>query len=104
MERMLARVGESGEHPHDATEAIRSKRLGTNADKWIVTIAKMNMYIHGDGKTNIRHEDGLFLADSEAVPTTGTLLNNVDVVLTNPPLGGLDYQAVGPRQCSSAGS
>jgi hypothetical protein len=41
------------------------------------------MYIHKDGKTNIIDKDGLLLYDKD---------NKVDVILTNPPLGDLNYQ------------
>ncbi len=68
--------------------------LGTDADQWIVTIAKMNMYVHGDGKSNIIRENGLFLSDIQVFPTRpGVLHGQVDVCLTNPPLGDMDYQA-----------
>lgn len=79
----------------EVLRAIHSEKLlGTDADRWIVTIAKMNMYIHGDGKSNIIQENGLFLGDLPIFPPpVGTLLNRVDVCLTNPPLGEMDYQA-----------
>ena len=96
MERMLAQAREvPGRREADIAEAIKAERLlGTDADEWIVTIAKMNMYIHGDGKTNIRQENGLFLADLDSVfPGHADLLGRVDLVLTNPPLGDLNYQA-----------
>ena len=96
MKRMLGQAGKvPGRRQEDVTEAIKSERLlGTDADEWIVTIAKMNMYIHGDGKTNIRQENGLFLADLDAVfPGHAGLLGRVDLVLTNPPLGDLNYQS-----------
>ena len=95
MERMLAHTAEvAGARPSEVAQAIRSTRLlGTDVDPWIVTIAKMNMYIHGDGKTNIRHQNGLFLADLAAFPEYPTLLGEVDLVLTNPPLGELNYRA-----------
>ena len=96
MERMLGQAGEvPGRRQEDVTEAIKAERLlGTDADEWIVTIAKMNMYIHGDGKTNIRQENGLFLADLDTVfPGHAGLLGRVDLVLTNPPLGDLNYRS-----------
>ena len=96
MERMLGQAGEvPGRRQEDVTRAIKAERLlGTDADEWIVTIAKMNMYIHGDGKTNLRQESGLFLADlDEVFPGYAGLLGRVDLVLTNPPLGDLNYQS-----------
>ena len=96
MERMLGQAGEiPGRRQEDVTKEIKAERLlGTDADEWIVTIAKMNMYIHGDGKTNIRQENGLFLADLDTVfPGHAALLGRVDLVLTNPPLGDLNYRS-----------
>lgn len=96
MERMLDAAGEvSGVRADEVRDTIRSERLlGTDADTWIVTIAKMNMYIHGDGKSNIRQENGLFLADLDGVfPGYENLHGAIDLVLTNPPLGDLNYRA-----------
>lgn len=97
MERMRERADEvKGKRKSDVIRAINSKQLlGTDADEWIVTIAKMNMYIHGDGKSNIRHENGLFLADLPVFPSRrgATIENAIDVVVTNPPLGEMSYRA-----------
>jgi hypothetical protein len=52
------------------------------------------MYIHGDGKSNIRHENGLFLADLHVFPgRKGAIEGQIDVCLTNPPLGEMSYRA-----------
>ena len=89
MVRMLAVAKTSTERRN-----IRSHQLfGTDIDNWIVTIAKMNMFIHGDGKTTIALSNGLALGDRGVF---GNLLKNgvadqVDVVLTNPPLGDTSY-------------
>ena len=96
MERMISEASEVKDvSEHETREAIYEKRLlGTDADRWIVTIAKMNMYIHGDGKTNIVCENGLFLSDLAVFkPAHETLLGQVDLVLTNPPLGEMSHQA-----------
>ncbi|VVB74117.1 N-6 DNA Methylase [uncultured archaeon] len=62
---------------------IRAKQLlGTDDDPTVAKLAKMNMYIHGDGKTNIIDADGL---------TRSNWYEKVDVVLTNPPLGNISY-------------
>lgn len=62
---------------------IKTKQLyGTDYDPTVAKLAKMNMYIHGDGKTNISDEDGLAQFDKDG---------KIDVILTNPPLGDLDY-------------
>lgn len=67
----------------DAQKIIRTTQLfGTDDDPNVAKLAKMNMYIHGDGKTNIQDRDGLLLSEHD-----GT----IDVILTNPPLGELTY-------------
>ncbi|HEY9228775.1 MAG TPA: N-6 DNA methylase [Gemmatimonadaceae bacterium] len=95
MDKMVSRASEVTDAP--TTQVIKKihkeRLLGADADPWIVTIAKMNMYIHGDGKSNIRHENGLFLADLPVFKKTATLLDSVDVCLTNPPLGEMSYSA-----------
>lgn len=63
-----------------------SQLLGTDNDIDVAKLAKMNMYIHGDGKGNIWDDDGLLLYK------TRNLDGKVDVVLTNPPLGDLGYR------------
>ncbi len=70
-------------------KAVKSSRLlGVDIGAWVATIAKMNMYIHGDGKTNIREANGLVLGDRAIFKQFPEgLSGNVDVVLTNPPLG-----------------
>lgn len=67
---------------------IRLNQLhGTDFDNNIVKIAKMNMWIHGDGKTNITKCDGLTI--------NNIFPNNIDVILTNPPLGDIKYTGRG---------
>jgi type I restriction-modification system DNA methylase subunit len=75
--------------PHakqEREELVRTRLLGTDNDIDVAKLAKMNMYIHGDGKSNIWDDDGLLLYK------TRKLDGNVDVVLTNPPLGDLGYR------------
>lgn len=63
--------------------SIKTEQLyGTDYDPTVAKLAKMNMYIHGDGKTNISDEDGLTQFNKDG---------KIDVILTNPPLGDLDY-------------
>lgn len=96
MERM---VTQAGEVPGEEAEAVRKRirrelLLGTDADSWVSRIARMNMYIHDDGKSNIRHENGLFLADLKIFPgLESNLAHAVDLCLTNPPLGDMNYRA-----------
>jgi type I restriction enzyme M protein len=77
---------EKAKGTRDETEKIRhikkEQLFGTDDDPTVAKLAKMNMYIHGDGKTNIQDEDGLTQFSKDG---------KVDVILTNPPLGDLDY-------------
>ncbi len=94
MERMLKRADEVPGTPRAKTEkSIRMKQLiGVDLDRWVSTIAKMNMYIHGDGKGNIVNVNGLILGDRKIFqPFSGGLAGAVDVVLTNPPLGNTSF-------------
>ena len=78
-----------GKTVEEAGRDIREKQLlGADIDPWIAAIAKMNMYIHGDGKSNVRQGNGLALSTNVlfAPIHTGTLNGQLDVVLTNPPL------------------
>jgi len=65
------------------THIRRDQLFGTDDDPTVAKLAKMNMYIHGDGKTNIKDEDGL---------TQYGLDSKIDVILTNPLLGEISYQ------------
>ena len=65
-------------------QAIKQERLyGTDDDLNVAKLAKMNMYIHNDGKANIQAGDGLLNNEMDGM---------VDIVLTNPPLGNLSYR------------
>lgn len=83
MEDMINKAkGMRGES--EKVENIQKNQLfGTDDDPTVAKLAKMNMYIHGDGKTNIKDEDGL---------TNFGMDGKADVILTNPPLGDLSYQ------------
>jgi len=81
MKDMLDKV--TGVNKSRQEKHIKTKQLyGTDDDINVTKLAKMNMYIHGDGKANIFDEDGLKLFESD---------KKIDVVLTNPPLGNLTY-------------
>lgn len=101
MNHMLAAATTEAER-----SAIRKQQLfGTDIDDWIVTIAKMNMFIHGDGKTTIAQSNGLILGDRGKF---GGLIKAgvaglVDVVLTNPPLGDTSYVVARDMWASLAG-
>lgn len=80
MEDMTSRVPSTDTVTQDK---IRTTQLfGSDDDPNVAKLAKMNMYIHGDGKTNIQDHDGLLLSEYDEA---------VDVILTNPPLGELTY-------------
>ena len=94
MERMLEKADEAvGDDPMAVEENIRHRQLlGADIDNWVATIAKMNMFIHGDGKSGIEPVNGLALGDRIVFRThLDGLSNQTDVVLTNPPLGDTDY-------------
>ncbi len=81
MEDMLSKV--TGTNIETQQRTIRRTQLfGMDDDLNVAKLAKMNMYIHGDGKTNIKDRDGLLLSEFDGM---------IDVILTNPPLGGLTY-------------
>lgn len=68
--------------------------FGTDIDQRIAKIAKMNMWINGDGKSNIfggKYFNGLLLHRQE-LPNGDSFDGNFDCILTNPPLGELNYQ------------
>lgn len=95
MGMMLQRACERTDMPLDEAENSIKKRqlLGVDIDPWIATIAKMNMYIHGDGKTNIVTANGLALSTYNAFAPlrNSTLLDSLDIVVTNPPLGDINF-------------
>jgi type I restriction-modification system DNA methylase subunit len=81
MEDMASKV--SGAEAANQIDRIKKTQLfGTDDDLNVAKLAKMNMYIHNDGKTNIQDKDGLLLYEMD---------NKIDVILTNPPLGYLTY-------------
>lgn len=81
MRNMIDKV--SGRNVDNKIEQIRRSQLfGADYDSNVAKLAKMNMYIHGDGKSNIFPKDGLMLYEMD---------NQIDVILTNPPLGDQSY-------------
>ena len=70
--------------------SIKHEQLrGSDIDPNVAKLAKMNMYIHQDGKANIWDDDGLTLYKTRHID------NSIDVILTNPPLGRLNYRREG---------
>lgn len=74
----------TGRNIDDKIHTIKTENLlGSDYDLDVAKLAKMNMYIHGDGKSNVFPKDGLLLNDLD---------DKIDVILTNPPLGDQSYQ------------
>jgi hypothetical protein len=94
MRLMLANADQIPGAKADAEKAIRtSQLLGTDIDAWVATIAKMNMFIHGDGKSGITTANGLVLSDRRVFGSHPDGLEQaLDVVLMNPPLGDTSYR------------
>jgi len=98
MRDMLKKVSASSvRNKARAKDSIQLHQLfGVDIDTRIAKIAKMNMWIHGDGKTNIfggPDYNGLVL-HRHGFDGHDTFDGGFDVVLTNPPLGGLNYRAI----------
>jgi len=95
---MAAQAGSvQGKTKDEALRTIKQDLLlGCDIDPWIAVIAKMNMYIHGDGKSNIRHANGLTIATTPTFEPhyPGRLVEALDVVVTNPPLGDINFVTV----------
>ena len=93
MQRMLANADEAGLPLDEVQTSIKARQLvGTDIDDWVATIAKMNMFIHGDGKSSVRRVNGLALADTPGLNQfPNGLRDSIDVVLTNPPLGDTSF-------------
>jgi type I restriction-modification system DNA methylase subunit len=78
---------------NDKQQVRKHGCFGTDIDLRIAKIAKMNMWIHGDGKSNIKDYNGLTL-QKQGFNGHTTYDDAFDVVLTNPPLGALNYQII----------
>ena len=89
--RAMSRMLKSAS-PDQEDEVKEQGLMGVDLDDWVATIAKMNMFIHGDGKTNITPGNGLTLGDLKIFNHHESgLSQQIDVVLTNPPLGNTDF-------------
>lgn len=93
MDRMLEKSDEDIDPRGKVADSIRRNQLlGSDIDEWVATITKMNMFIHGDGKSGILTSNGLALGHFPLFPRWKEGVNGkIDVILTNPPLGETDY-------------
>ena len=90
--RAMDRMLKSSESSDQEAKVKERGLMGVDLDDWVATIAKMNMFIHGDGKTNITVGNGLTLGDLNIFHHHESgLSQQIDVVLTNPPLGNTDF-------------
>lgn len=62
---------------------------GTDIEPTVIQLAKANMLVHGDGHTHVRTHDALEF--SSEVSDLIQVVNNggFDIILTNPPFGGI---------------
>ena len=98
MNDMLQKVDRSSaRNKAQERDKVRLHSLfGADIDHRIAKIAKMNMWIHGDGKSNIfggNEYNGLIL-HKRRFNGHETFDSAFDVILTNPPLGELNYQVI----------
>jgi type I restriction-modification system DNA methylase subunit len=78
----------------DEVQRIKGEQLtGVEKSPYVAKIAKMNMFVHGDGRTNIVRGDSLEF-DLEGTPYA-------DVILTNPPLGDINFSNIKGRYDSA---
>lgn len=95
MQDMVEKIQKSNvrDKEKDKEQVRKHQCFGTDIDLRIAKIAKMNMWIHGDGKSNIKDFNGLIL-HKHVFNGNETYDTAFDVVLTNPPLGALNYQII----------
>ena len=90
--RDMQRKAETGRNVKAKKEEIaKSHLIGSDYDLNVAKLAKMNMYINGDGKSNIFDRDGLLLYGNANGEAKWNMDGRVDVVLTNPPLGDQSF-------------
>ena len=90
--RDMQKKAESGRDVQTKKDRIAKQQLfGSDYDLNVAKLAKMNMYINGDGKSHIFDRDGLLLYDRPNPDAMWNLDEKVDVILTNPPLGDQSF-------------
>jgi type I restriction-modification system DNA methylase subunit len=98
MDDMIQKVNDSDvrDKKREVKQVCLHRLFGADIDTRIAKIAKMNMWIHGDGKSNIfggPDYNGLKL-HLHTFNGDGSFDGAFDVVLTNPPLGDLNYSSI----------
>jgi len=99
MNDMITKIDLSSELDKETEKGnlYKQRLYGADIDARIAQIAKMNMWIHGDGSSKIfggREYNGLLLHTKEIDTTTSSFDNAYDVILTNPPLGDVNYELI----------
>ena len=85
MEYSIRKAKKNREFDEKDIEHIKKKQIyGTDLSKAVFKIARMNMYIHGDGKSNIFNENFITYNPS--------LKGEYNVILTNPPFGDINIK------------
>ncbi|MEE9489052.1 MAG: AlwI family type II restriction endonuclease, partial [Thermoplasmata archaeon] len=83
MNHLIQKAERSDEFSVDDVEAVKEKQVyGVDLSKSVFKIARMNMYIHGDGKSNIFR--------SNMITFNHHHKEQYSVVLTNPPFGDIN--------------
>jgi len=83
MDLLVKRAEKSGEFDEKDIDRIKKKQFyGIELSKSVSKIAKMNMYIHGDGKSNIYRDNMITFNHNHK--------EQFNVILTNPPFGDID--------------
>jgi type I restriction enzyme M protein len=92
MDYLIDKAKKNPEFIDEDIEKIKKRQFhGIDLSKAVYKISRMNMYIHGDGKTNIARSNMItynpFLKDNDK---TINLKGKFKVVLTNPPFGDIN--------------
>lgn len=81
----LGKSDRDGQIKHFAEHNV----FGTDINDRMIRVAKMNMIMHGDGHAGILHTNGL-LTDPDLPEDVKNQLQNLDIILSNPPFAGLE--------------
>ena len=82
---LIKKAEESPEFDEEDIEDIKKKQIyGIDLSKAVFKIARMNMYIHGDGKSNVFKEN--------FIVSNPPLKGEYNLILTNPPFGNINIK------------